>query len=237
MSAQLSQIISLSDGVRTSVEIAQHVGLSPRHVRRLMHRYDLPRRKEGAAPGRLNHQFVSGRRIDLDGYVLVTVPSTHPHARQRTNRATKLMYEHRYVLEQTIGRYLLPEEVVDHADGLHLHNSSSNLRLFPSNAAHLRDTLAGKIPRWSKEGRMNILERFDPPVDRLLVDIYHQRKAAGDVRLHQILLAALSLGIDSPYLSGTTHHTTKAEIDMTSRSTIEHALADLYRRWGWDPPQ
>ena len=234
MNRYLPKISALCDGVRTSVEIAQHVGLSPRYVRRIMKNHNLPRRKEGGGPGILNHQFQTGRRIDLDGYVLVTVPSDHPYARQRTKRATKLMYEHRWVMEQKLGRYLLPEEIVDHVDGLTLHNAPTNLRLFASNADHLRETLTGLAPQWSLAGKKNILERFAPPSDRQLVDTRRQHKKSGDVRLRQILLAALSLGIDSPYLLGTTHHTSKAQIDMSSHSTIERALAYLSQRWEAD---
>jgi hypothetical protein len=141
--------------------------------------------------------------------------------------------EHRLVLEAKLGRYLNPQEVVDHIDGLTLHNHPDNLRLFDSNGAHLRATLSGQVPNWSEEGLTNlrIAQRrvgVLPPVDT-----YRQRKVAGAVRLRQILLAALKLGTDSPYLSGTSRHTTKAGIDMSSRSTIERALGELCRKWGW----
>jgi hypothetical protein len=141
------------------------------------------------------------------------------------------MYEHRLVVEQDLGRYLRPEEVVDHRDGLTIHNALSNLRVFPTNADHLRETLAGRVQRLSRSGKQNILERFGPPEGRALVDTYRLRKEAGDVRLRQILLLALSLGIDSLFLCGTTHHTKKAGIDMSSRSKIKLALAELDQRW------
>lgn len=231
---RLPDIIALSDGIRTSKDIASVVGLDPRYVRRLMLRYNLPQRTRGAGLGTLNHQFVAGRRIDLSGYVLITVPSNHPYARQRTHGKTKLMYEHRHVMEKKLDRYLLPEEVVDHEDGLTLHNAPDNLKLYAKNSDHLRGTLTGYAPHWSLSGRKNIRERLDPPPDRILVDTYRRRKESGDVRLRQILLLALKLGTDSPFLSGTTRHIEKAQIDMSSRSTIERALADLYERWEAD---
>jgi hypothetical protein len=141
------------------------------------------------------------------------------------------MFEHRLVLEQTLGRYLLPEEVVDHIDGLTLHNAPENLRLFASNADHLSATKAGCGPRLSAAGSRNTGIRTDLGKEIERVDMHATRRKRGDVRLRQILLAALSLGIDSPYLSGSSPHTKKAGIDMTSRSTIERALADLYARW------
>lgn len=231
MNENTQKIIELSNGARSSVEIAKLVGLSPRYVRKVMLRYNLPRLGEGGQPGKENHQYKSGRRIDLDGYVLVTAPSHHPYARKRTNRSTKLIYEHRLVLEQKLGRYLHPEEVVDHIDGLTLHNAPENLRLFASNAEHLSATKAGQAPKISETGRQNTGTRTDLGQVISRVDMYATRRKRGDVRLRQILLAALSLGIDSRYLSGSSHHTKKAGIDMSSRSTIERALDDLYARW------
>lgn len=231
MNENTERIVALADGIRTSVEIADLVGLTPRYVRKVLLKLDLPRRGEGAQPGSANHQYKTGRRIDSDGYVLVTAPSDHPYARQRTNRAGKLIYEHRLVLEQKLGRYLLPEEVVDHVDGLTLHNAPDNLRLFSSNAEHLAATTVGRTKLWSAQGYQNIGTRTDRGKAIQRVDSYGQRRKSGDVRLRQILLAALSLGTDSPYLLGTHHHTKKAGIDMYCRSTIQRALDDLYARW------
>lgn len=230
MNENTQKIIALSDGTRSSAEIAKLVGLSPRYVRKVMRRKNLPRLGEGAQPGAKNHQFVSGRRIDLDGYVLVTAPKDHPYARKRTNRDTKLIYEHRLVMEETLGRYLLPQEVVDHVDGLTLHNHPDNLRLFGSNGEHLAATATGKR-NWSEAGYQNIGARTDRGVEIERVDSYRRRRDSGDVRLRQILLLALKLGPDNPYLLGSSHHTKKAGIDMSSRSTIQRALDELYERW------
>jgi len=233
----IAAVRAAADGERTSPEIAKLVGANPRHVRKILLRHDLPRPKEGSQPGKRNHQFVCGRRISTAGYAWVTPPAGHPTAKSRPGRDSTTMLEHRLVVEQTLGRLLLPTEKVDHADGLTLHNAPDNLRVFASNAEHLKATLTGRVPQWSDEGYANMSLRHDPTATLLRVNIARRRQAAGAVRLRQILLLALRLGIDSPYLLATTRHTTRAGIDMSSRSTIERALADLCERWGWDQIQ
>jgi len=229
------RVTALADGKLTSSEIAQRLGLNPRHVRKILLRLDLPRLGEGGRPGASNHQFETGRRIALSGYVLITAPQGYTGTtKARPGRpGGKLVWEHRYVLEQALGRALLPSESVDHVDGLTLHNSPENLRAFASNAEHLQETLAGRVPRWTEAGHQNMFLRHRQPEALVRIDIHRQRRASGDLRLRQILLAALQLGTDSPYLLGSSRHTTKAGTDMSSRSTIEAALADLYTRWGW----
>jgi len=234
MNENTRMIISLYDGIRTASEVASIVGLSARYVRKVALRHNLLRLGVGARAGKKNHQFVSGRRVDPDGYVLVTAPKNHPYARHRTNRNGKLIFEHRLVLEEKLHRYLLPTEVADHLDGLTLHNDPENLRVFDKNGDHLRATITGKPKHISASGRRNIKARFAPLRVFEPVDIYLLRRKRGDVRLRQILLAALLLGIDSPYLLGTSYWLTKAGIDASSRSKIELALDELNQRWGQD---
>lgn len=229
----IAQVRQLADGETTSTEIAQLLGKNPRHIRKILLKYDLPRLHEGARAGEQNHQFAGGRRVTLSGYVQITPPEGHSTAKQRQGRKAGYMFEHRFVAEQTLGRPLLETERVDHVDGLTLHNHPSNLRVFSSNSEHLKATLTGRVPQWSEQGYANMLLRHRQPEALELVDIHHQRTTAGATRLRQILLLALRLGTDSPYLLGTKHWTEKAEIDLSQRSTIERALAQLCQRWGW----
>jgi hypothetical protein len=229
----IAQVRQLADGETSSTEIAQLLGRNPRHIGKILLKYDLPRLAEGAMAGEQNHQFVAGRRVTLSGYAQITPPEGHSTAKQRKGRKAGYMFEHRYVAEKMLGRPLEETERVDHVDGLTLHNHPDNLRVFASNAEHLKATLTGKVPQWSAQGYANMSLRHHQPEALELVDIHHQRIAAGATRLRQILLLALRLGTDSPYLLGTTRWTKKAGIDMSQRSTIEHALAELCARWGW----
>lgn len=227
-------IRSLADGTRSVNDIARKLGLTHAQVKKTMYKFGIPRIGEGARAGDRNHQFVCGRRIDLSGYALVTVPSEHPYARSRPGRRAKHMAEHRVVMEQTLGRYLLPEEVVDHIDGLTLHNAPENLRLFASNDAHLRETLAGLRPDWSATGRSNTETKRGRVADHERADTYGLRKARGDVRLRQMILAALQLGIDSPHLLGSHRHFEQAQIDPYSQTSLKHGLAQLESRYAED---
>jgi hypothetical protein len=126
-------------------EIAAELGVNEEVARERMIRLGLPRLPAKARPER-NHFWRGGRTTDKAGYILVKAPG-HPHATQ-----SGYVREHRLVMEQEIGRYLEPGEVVDHIDGNPSNNDPSNLRLFASNAEHLRVTLAGRTPNWTEDG-------------------------------------------------------------------------------------
>ena len=219
------------NGVRTSKEIATLCGDNHKYVQRVMLKFDLPRRMKGSATGQLNGSFSGGRRIDRDGYVLVSAPIDHPYARMTKGRRTGVIYEHRLVMEKKIGRYLLPGEVVDHIDGLRLHNHEDNLRLFGCNADHLKMTITGLTPNWSQSGVDNMFLPHRQRANLQQINTYQSMKVSGDARLRQILLAALQLGIDSPYLLGSSRHLVKAGIVDLSHSNLELLLAELYQRY------
>lgn len=235
--ALIAQVTALADGTRSSVEIAEILGRQPRHIRKILQKYELSRRPPGAPQGEENWQFQGGRRMTTSGYIKISAPPGYPTAKLLAGKTIGWVWEHRYVLEQSLGRFLGPDERVDHIDGLTLHNAPHNLRVFASNAEHLKATITGCVPNWSEQGHQNMFLRHSQPEALERVDIHRQRTEAGATRLRQILLAALQLGIDSQYLLGTLHWPKQAGIDMSSRSTIERALADLCSQWAWPPPQ
>lgn len=229
--ATIERIRALSDGTRSSLEIARAVGSSDKYVQRIALEFDLPRLSQGAQRGHANPSFRGGRRIDQDGYVFVSAPEDHPYAPRLPRKKVGRIYEHRLVLEQKLGRYLQPGEVVDHVDGLHLHNHPDNLRVFASNADHLRATISGQIPNWSFEGAEKLYLANRQHRGLPVVDTYRQERARGDVRLRQILLAWLSLGEDSPFLLGTHRWLARAGISDLSRSSLERHLLRLSQRF------
>lgn len=84
-----------------------------------------------AMSGNGNPRWKGGKRKDKTGYLIVYSPN-HPYARRRFVR------EHRLVMENYLGRILLPTEIVHHIDGDKANNHIDNLLLFKSNKEHVR---------------------------------------------------------------------------------------------------
>lgn len=80
-----------------------------------------------------------GGRMQMgQGYVRIYMPD-HPQA----NHAGYVA-EHRYVMEQKIGRLVKPEEVVDHIDRNRSNNAPENLQLHASRADRVKDHFAAR---------------------------------------------------------------------------------------------
>lgn len=146
-------------GVRSRA-IARKYGCSRQTILNRMAEAGIQPHPVGSCPGHLNPSWNGGRHYDDDGYVLVYCPH-HPHATKKGR-----VREHRLVAEETLGRRLLPTEVVDHIDGVRDNNHPSNLRVFERNAEHLAVTLKGRCPVWSEDGRRRLQEAARRPRSR-----------------------------------------------------------------------
>jgi transposase len=145
----LDQVRALRGQGYSVVEIAADLGFPRGVIRKRMVEAGISRLPPKARPHK-NAFYRGGRTWDTGGYVLVLVPS-HPRARNG-----RYVAEHRLVVEAEIGRLLKPGEVVDHRNGDTTDNRWPNLRLFESNAEHLRVTLGG-LPKRSRRS-----SSFDP---------------------------------------------------------------------------
>lgn len=77
--------------------------------------------------------YKGGRKVRKDGYIMILAPEGHP----ARHAAYPYVLEHRLVMEQHLGRYLDPEEVVHHVDGDPSNNDIENLQLFASQSEHI----------------------------------------------------------------------------------------------------
>lgn len=133
-------------------QLAERYGCSRQAMLDRMREAGIPRLPPWSQPGSRNPAWKGGRQVDSDGYILIHQPD-HPHA-----NVAGCVREHRLVMEQIVGRYLLSTEVVHHKDGDKQNNAPSNLELYSKNSDHLRDELTGRTPNYSPEGRQRMRE-------------------------------------------------------------------------------
>lgn len=128
----------LDDGL-TQSSIAERLEVHLTTIERSVGRLGLRTARTGPRAAEQHHQrWAGGRHLDKHGYILIFVP-LHPGA-----RTSGYVYEHRLLMEVTLGRYLLREEVPHHLDDHPRHNWPSNLELHPDNASHLHRELTGR---------------------------------------------------------------------------------------------
>lgn len=140
------------DERKTVEEIGLILGRASKLVNKWCKKLGIQMRPRGQKFGPEHKGWKGGRRVDKDGYILTYAPD-HPAAHPRA----KTVREHRLVMEKVLGRYLLPEEVVHHKDEDKQNNHPDNLELFATNRDHLAETLKGKVPNWTPEGRARML--------------------------------------------------------------------------------
>lgn len=133
-----------AEGVSFS-EIGRRIGTTSSKVSAFLKKHQIER-KRFRQEGPNNPSWKGGHVLDKDGYVLVYAP-WHPHKSIHNQ-----VREHRLVMEEKLGRYLEPGEVVHHKDDNRQNNHPDNLELFSSNGEHLAATRKGKAPNISPEG-------------------------------------------------------------------------------------
>lgn len=139
-------------------EIAKMLRRNPKAIYGLMDRMNIPRQPRNSfQKGEQNHSWKGGRYIDNDGYVLV-LATDHPFA-----NAQGYVREHRLVVENQIGRFLQPLEVVHHIDGDKQNNRIDNLQLFRTNGEHLRLEMTGRKLNMTEDGKRRKLEALRRP--------------------------------------------------------------------------
>ena len=87
-----------------------------------------------------------------EGYLYVTTTPPHPYGESRKDRKKKYIYLHRAVKELELGRYLKPDEQVDHKDKDKSNNKPSNLELV-TQGDHQKDHVTRGNHFWKKSPR------------------------------------------------------------------------------------
>lgn len=151
----------------TAPGIADRLGVDTETVRKFARRRGLRIRPVDTAMH--NHpSWAGGTTLDRQGYELrrVEVDGEFGYLIRALRPGDKRGYAptHRIEMHKKLGRPLGPDEVVHHIDGDVQNNEPSNLDVYPTNADHLRDTLAGCVPNWTPEGRARMTGR--PPKNR-----------------------------------------------------------------------
>lgn len=80
-----------------------------------------------------NGNYKGDKHISYHGYVFV---SKRDHPFCDINGYVK---EHRLIIENHIGRYLNPKEIVHHINGIRNDNRIENLKLFKNQSEHMRN--------------------------------------------------------------------------------------------------
>lgn len=141
-------------------KLAKYYGCCAQTVLNRIHAEDLSYNWNRGSPGAANGSWKGGiskkRKLD-GGYWIVPCPS-HPYARK-----DGFVLESRLVMEKKIGRYLFPSEVVHHKDDNTQNNDPNNLVLYKTNGEHLAETLRGRIPHWTEDGKRRIAEGVRKP--------------------------------------------------------------------------
>ncbi|MBT8366534.1 MAG: HNH endonuclease [Deltaproteobacteria bacterium] len=138
----------------TLSDIAKDFGCNKSTIERCCKELGLKKKRTGPKNGE-KHPCWKGGVTMRKGYRYIYMPD-HPHC-------TKAGYvlEHRLVMEDKLGRHLLPTEVCHHRDGDRLNNSASNLEVFQSNGEHLKHELSGRVPNWTDAGKKRIREAIE----------------------------------------------------------------------------
>lgn len=139
------------DGLSVT-DIGVKLNRNPKLVWKVCKKHKFAMRPVGASIGEKNPAWRGGRIVDKGGYILIHKPD-HPSA-----NSGGYVREHRLIVEKVLGRLLTPTEVVHHRDDDPANNHPDNLYLYQTNAIHLAETLKGKRPNWTEDGKRRISE-------------------------------------------------------------------------------
>lgn len=127
----LEHISSVRKAYYREVERTSPEKIENNRIKATEYYYTKKRCLKGQRTGDRHHNWKGGKLKDVNGYIRVRMPN-HPMCDHHG-----YVLEHRLVMEASMGRFLLEEEIVHHADGNKNNNNISNLILFSNHKLHL----------------------------------------------------------------------------------------------------
>lgn len=149
----------IEDG-KTAHQIGEALGVVAETVRKFARKRGLKIERQDMSLEK-HPSWRGGVTFDRSGYKLIRLPVDGPYGyliraiQKRGKDGTDnhgYAPEHRIAMHEKLGRKLRKGEVVDHIDFDKTNNHPDNLRVFSSNAEHLKKTLVGRVPNWTPEG-------------------------------------------------------------------------------------
>ena len=127
------------------------------------------------------------------------------------------IFEHRYVMEQHLGRLLDDSEVVHHRDGNRLNNELSNLEVLPSHSAHI---LIHRPGTWDGKSKICSGCKERKPIEQFHYDHHARDGRQGKCRQCRAVDDAARYRRSHPVLVGT-HSRTRPNITAAEREGIQ----------------
>jgi hypothetical protein len=114
-------------------EIGKILNINGGSIYPFLKKYNIPKRDRPHIKGEKHFNWKGGKVKATGGYILIYSP-THPYSQN-----TGYVLEHRLIMEAFLKRYLAPEEIVDHKNGIKDDNRIENLKLFSHQSEHIKE--------------------------------------------------------------------------------------------------